>query len=87
MVAIENAITVVPQKDAYQQLAERIGNANKIDAIKIYREVTGASLEQAKDFIEALMSAQKIEAIKIHRAITRAGLKEAKDFVEAMGIP
>jgi len=41
--------------DQETQIKEIAANGNKIAAIKLYREMTGAGLKEAKDAVEALM--------------------------------
>jgi ribosomal protein L7/L12 len=66
--------------------AREIGAAlrldQKVEAIKLFRRITGTDLRTSKDFIDAVSRGEKIEAIKQFRRITGTGLKEAKDFVE-----
>ena len=46
----------VPYANLPEPVIEALRNANKIQAIKHYREATGVSLKEAKDFIEEIMA-------------------------------
>ena len=43
-----------PYKGVDPDIAELVGKGQLIEAIKLYREKTGAGLREAKDFIESL---------------------------------
>lgn len=43
-----------PHSTASPELLDLIHRGRKIEAIKLYREATGAGLKAAKDFIESL---------------------------------
>ena len=50
---LENAgIRYDPYAELMPQVAEALQRGNKIEAIKHYREATGAGLKEAKDFVE-----------------------------------
>ena len=40
--------------DVRNQIIDALRSGQKISAIKLYREATGADLKEAKDFVEAL---------------------------------
>lgn len=85
MTAIENTISPKVARDwddVPTKIAAALRESQMIEAIRLYRDATGATLNKSKDFISALRDGQKIEAIKEHRGVTGAGLREAKDFVE-----
>jgi hypothetical protein len=42
-------------QEEVDRIADALAAGRKIEAIKIYREVTGQGLKQAKDFIDALI--------------------------------
>ncbi|MGD9128339.1 MAG: ribosomal protein L7/L12 [Planctomycetia bacterium] len=42
--------------EAMDQIINALGSGRKIEAIKVYREVTNLGLKEAKDFIETLAS-------------------------------
>jgi ribosomal protein L7/L12 len=42
------------------EIREQLRNGNKIEAIKIYREMTGVGLKEAKDAVEALEAGQPV---------------------------
>lgn len=44
-----------PSPEEVQQIADALASGRKIEAIKMYREATGAGLAEAKDFVEALI--------------------------------
>jgi ribosomal protein L7/L12 len=67
---------------AAREIGAALRLGQKIEAIKLFRRITGADLLTSKNFIESLSSRDKLEAIRQFRAITGTGLKEAKDFVE-----
>ncbi len=46
----------VPYANLPETVIEALRNANKIQAIKNYREATGVGLREAKDFIEEIMT-------------------------------
>lgn len=81
---LESAIST-PIADDAPSLSQRIRDAlnyeGRIGAIRLYREITGASLKDAKDFIEALES-RPLEAARIHQRITRVSSSEAIEFVK-----
>ena len=43
-----------PDKDVNPQVLELMKTGNKIQAIKLHREQTGAGLMEAKDYVESL---------------------------------
>jgi len=45
---------VKPSSDASEEVMELLLTGRKIEAIKVYRRETGASLKDAKEFIESL---------------------------------
>ena len=47
-------MTNTPDDEQMAAISEALASGKKILAIKIYRESTGRSLREAKDFIEAL---------------------------------
>ena len=44
-----------PTQEQIEQIASELELGRKVEAIKIYREVTGQGLKEAKEFIEALI--------------------------------
>ncbi len=55
----KNKIEIIISEDVEETLAsmlkELLENGKKIDAIKLYREETGADLKEAKEIIESFM--------------------------------
>lgn len=43
-----------PNQDVSPEILDLVRRGRKIEAIKVYREQTGAPLKQAKEFIDAL---------------------------------
>lgn len=43
-----------PNRDVSPEILDLVRRGRKIEAIKVYREQTGASLKLAKDFIDSL---------------------------------
>lgn len=46
-----------PTKEQIEQIGDALAAGGRISAIKIYREVTGKGLKDAKDFIDTLIPA------------------------------
>ena len=44
-----------PSPEEVQEIADALASGRKIEAIKMYREATGAGLAEAKAFVEALI--------------------------------
>jgi ribosomal protein L7/L12 len=63
-----------PYKSLPQEAADAMARGEKIRAIKIFRSATGASLKEAKDFIEEVQRRSGVEA-KINLLLEHAGLK------------
>ncbi len=62
--------------DVYRQILDAIGSRRKIEAIKIYRLATGASLRESKEFVEAINSKPKPDIEKstpIHPGVQSSG--------------
>ena len=53
--------TLIPN-DKMSALADLIARDRKIEAIKLYRELTGLGLKEAKDQVEALESSLRAKA-------------------------
>jgi ribosomal protein L7/L12 len=53
-------------------------------AIKAYHGYTGATLEEAGSFVDALQRDDEVAAVKLHASISKASLKESSDFVRAV---
>lgn len=46
-----------PAPDSYAEVRASLANGRKIEAIKLYRELTGVGLKEAKEAVEAMMAA------------------------------
>ena len=46
-----------PASDSYAEVRASLANGRKIEAIKLYRELTGVGLKEAKEAVEAMMAA------------------------------
>jgi hypothetical protein len=57
-----------PPKDAYQQVQAALFAGNKIEAIKVYRGMTGRGLKESKDFVEALEAELRVESPELFTA-------------------
>jgi ribosomal protein L7/L12 len=78
------------------RLTDLILAGQKIEAIKVYRDITGMGLRESKEFIDEfeaqlreanpdfIFVGQKIAAIKMHKEATGLGLKESKDVIDAL---
>lgn len=49
-----------PEPDVVYHIKQLLGVGNKIEAIKLYRQVTGLGLKEAKDAVEAIQAGQSI---------------------------
>lgn len=52
-----------------KEVAEALRRGNKIEAIKIYREIFGVSLKEAKDAVEAMAAGQPVVMAKSNRQV------------------
>lgn len=66
--------------DWRQEVASHVRNGEKIAAIKVYREATGAGLKEAKDFVEALE--QTLATGELPPAAALPSSSEATQLVE-----
>jgi len=64
--------------DPYGKLPDRVREAlrsnRKIDAIRLYREASGAGLKTAKDFIEDMMSPERQVQMKLDALLKHPGI-------------
>jgi len=56
----------VPYANLPAPVIEALQKGNKIQAIKLYREATGADLKEAKDFIEEIMATSTSHETTLH---------------------
>lgn len=49
--------------DPYTEVRASLANGRKIEAIKIYRELTGVGLKEAKEAVEAMMASPSAAAV------------------------
>jgi ribosomal protein L7/L12 len=54
--------------DQFDKIRELVRSGNKIEAIKIYRGLTGVGLKEAKDAVEALAAGQPVQGPALDRA-------------------
>ncbi|MHA3913644.1 ribosomal protein L7/L12 [Halovulum sp. GXIMD14793] len=52
---LQNSVTKLSDED-YARIADIVQNGHKIEAIKVFREVTGAGLRDAKEAVELMMN-------------------------------
>jgi ribosomal protein L7/L12 len=57
----------VPYANLPAPVIEALQNGNKIQAIKLYREATGADLKDAKDLIDEIMATSTSQETTLHR--------------------
>ncbi len=74
--ATSAAVAAVEEKTEFDVLLKEIG-ANKINVIKVVREVTGLGLKEAKDLVESAPKAIKEGLSKADAEALMAKLKEA----------
>jgi hypothetical protein len=59
----------VPYANLPAPVINALQNGKKIEAIKLYREATGAGLKEAKDLIEEVMATSRSQETTLHRTI------------------
>jgi hypothetical protein len=59
----------VPYANLPAPVINALQNGKKIEAIKLYREATGAGLKEAKDLIEEVMATSRSHETTLHRTI------------------
>lgn len=90
--AAMSANTPTKQKDAegelLDQLQQLLHQGRKIDAIKVYREHSGAGLAQAKEFVESLAAGEQPRASNVDDAFEREllNLLRACEKIQAIKI-
>jgi len=47
--------------DVYRQITDALHSGRKIEAVKLYRLATGASLKVSKEFIESIPTEKEVE--------------------------
>ena len=75
------AAPVVEEKDEFDVMLSNFG-ANKINVIKVVRELTSLGLKEAKDLVEAAPKAVKEGVSKADAEAAKAKLEEAGATVE-----
>jgi hypothetical protein len=73
-----------PGAGSAEQISTYLRRNMKVNAIKVYKEATSASLSTAKDFIEAVQSGHLERAVAVHQQITGISSQEAWRFVESL---
>ncbi len=73
----------------FREVRELVAQGNKIEAIKVYREITGVGLKEAKDAVEALERGQPVivpadATIVSGAGMTVAALRNFQSSAEAM---
>lgn len=66
----------VEEKDSFDVILEAAGD-NKINVIKVVREITGLGLKEAKDLVEGAPKAVKEAAAKVDAEALKKKLEEA----------
>lgn len=59
----------VPYANLPAPVINALQNGKKIEAIKLYRDATGAGLKEAKDLIEEVMATSRSHETTLHRTI------------------
>jgi ribosomal protein L7/L12 len=60
-------IKYVPYANVPAPVIDALQKGNKIQAIKLYREVTGAELKEAKDLIDEIIATSTSHETTLHR--------------------
>jgi Ribosomal protein L7/L12 C-terminal domain len=66
MVLQHAGLKYVPYANVPAAVINALQDGNKIQAIKLYREATGAGLKEAKDLIEEIMATSKAHETTLH---------------------
>ncbi len=75
-VAAAGGAAVAEEKDAFHVMLESAGD-NKINVIKVVRELTGLGLKEAKDLVEGAPKAVKEDVAKADAEAMKKKLEEA----------